>query len=130
MKPTFTQALKGAIISAAIAVVVNHIWNQIATNALHAQGVPGPWLIMVTVSSIVPLLLAGVVYFLLEKYTGIGAKIFAGLAVVLTVLSVYGNFQPTLPDGTPTPEGFALLTVPMHFVAGLIAAFGIPKFSK
>jgi len=130
MKPTITQALKGAAISAAIAVVLNHIWNQIATNVLSAQSVPGPWLLMLTLSSIIPLLLGGLVYFLLEKYTSNGTKIFIGLALVLTVFSIFGNFKPTLPDGTPTPYHFALLTVPMHFIAGLSAALGIPKFSK
>ncbi len=130
MKPTITQALKGAFISGVIALVVNQIWSFIALHFLSSLAPAGPWQIMVAVSSIVPLLLGGVVYFLLEKYTSNGAKIFTGISVVLTVLSIYGNFQPVLPDGTATPQGFALLTVPMHFVAGFAAAFGIPRFSK
>ena len=93
MKPTITQALKGAAISAAIAVVLNHIWNQVATNVFSTQGVPGPWLLMLTLSSIIPLLLGGLVYFLLEKYTSNGTKIFIGLALVLTVFSIFGNFK-------------------------------------
>ena len=130
MKPTITQALKGALISGVIALVTNQIWNFIALHFLGAVAPAGSWTIMVGVSSVVPLLLAGVVYFLLEKYTRNGTKIFTALSIVLAVLSVYGNFQPVLPDGTATPQGFSLLTVPMHFTAGLAAAFGIPRFSK
>ena len=130
MKPTITQALKGALISGVIALVVNQIWSFSALHFLGAVAPAGPWAIMVGVSSVAPLLFAAVVYFLLEKYTNSGAKIFAAISILLTVLSIYSNFQPVLPDGTATPQGFALLTVPMHFVAGLAAAFGIPRFSK
>ncbi len=130
MKPTITQALKGALISGVIALVFNQIWSFIALHFLGSVAPAGPWAIMVAVSSIAPLLLAAVVYFLLEKYTSNGSKIFTALCIVLAVLSVYGNFQPVLPDGTATPQGFAILTLPMHFAAGLAAAFGIPRFSK
>ena len=130
MKPTITQALKGALISGVIALVLNQIWNFIALHFLGSVAPAGPWAFMVGFSSVFPLLIAGLVYFLLEKYTGNGDKIFVILSVVLTVLSTYSNFQPVLPDGTTTPQGFALLTVPMHFIAGFAAAFGIPRFSK
>lgn len=130
MKPTITQALKGAAISAVIALLLNHVWNQIAGNFLNATPPAGPWLAMLSFSSVFPLLLAGVVYFLLEKYTQKGALIFTILSVVLTVLSLFSVFQPVMPDGTPTPQNFALLAAPMHLIAGLTAAFGIPRFSK
>ena len=130
MKPTITQALKGALISGVIALVVNQTWNFIATHFLNIAAPAGPWAIMICVSSVVPLLIAGLLYFALEKYTNNGATIFTVVAVVLTVLSIYQSFQPVMPDGTATPEHFALLSVPMHFVAGLLAAFGIPRFSK
>ncbi len=130
MKPTIKQVLKGALISGAIALVLNQIWNIIALNFLGAVSPPGPWTVMVSFSSVFPLLLAGIVYFALEKYTVSGTKIFVGIAIVLTILSCYPNFQPLLPDGTAAPQNFALLTVPMHFVAGLAAAICIPRLSK
>ena len=130
MKPTLTQALKGALISGVIALVINQIWNFIALHFLNAVAPAGPWTIMVCVSSVVPLLIAGLLYFALEKYTSKGATIFTVVAVVLTMLSIYQNFQPVMPDGTATPQNFAILSVPMHFIAGFAAAFGIPRFSK
>ncbi len=130
MKPTIKQALKGALISGAIALVLNQIWNFIALHFLNAVAPAGPWTLMVCFSSVLPLLLAGLVYFALEKYTNNGAKIFTAVAIVLTLLSIYPSFQPIMPDGTAAPQNFALLSVPMHFVAGLAAAFGIPRFSQ
>jgi hypothetical protein len=38
--------------------------------------------------------------------------------------------QPVLPDGSPTPYGFALLTIPMHIISGAVAIFGIIRWSK
>jgi hypothetical protein len=42
------------------------------------------------------------------------------------LLSNFPAFETTLPDGTPTPANFALLVIPMHFVAGLSALYLIP----
>ncbi len=130
MKPSITQTLKAALTSGVIALVLNQIWNFIALNYLNAMAPAGPWTVLVCTSSIIPLLLAGVVYFLLEKYTSKGSLIFTITALILTVLSIYPNLQATLPDGTAAPQNFALLSIPMHFIAGLAAAFGIPHFSK
>ncbi len=130
MKPSITQTLKAALTSGVIALVLNQIWNFIALNYLNAMAPAGPWIILVGTSSVIPLLLAGVVYFLLEKYTSKGSLIFIITALILTVFSIYPNLQTTLPDGTAAPQNFALLSIPMHFIAGLAAAFGIPHFSK
>lgn len=130
MKPTLVQSIKAAAISAVIAVIANHIWNLIATKALGAVAPSGPWLIAITFSSMVPLLLAGTLYYLLERFTSKGALIFTSVSVLLTFLSLYSSFMTVMPDGTPVPAGFPVLSVPMHLIAGFSAAFGIPRFSK
>ena len=56
--------------------------------------------------------------------------IFVVISAVFTIVSLYGTVQPVLPDGTPAPDGFTLLTMPMHLIAGAVAIWGIPKFSK
>ncbi len=128
-KPTLVQALKGGLISGVIAAIANGIWNLIAQSGLGIQ-VPLIGIKQTTFASIIPLLLGALLFFLLVKFTAKGSQIFTIIAVVFTILSLYGTVQPMLPDGSPTPEGFALLTMPMHFIAGGVAIWGIHKFAK
>lgn len=130
MKPTFAKALKSAAITSAFVLVLNHTWNAIAINLLDVATPNGPWIIAVSFSSVVPLLLAGVVYYFMEKFTEKGTMLFTTLSVVLTLLSLYSSFMPVMPDGTAAPAGFPLLSAPMHLIAGFSAALGIPRFSK
>jgi hypothetical protein len=37
--------------------------------------------------------------------------------------------QPTLPDGSPAPAGFAVLTMPMHLIAGAVMLLVIPRYA-
>lgn len=116
-KPTITQALKGGLIAGVIAAPVNVAWNFIAQSL--GSVAPPNFLMGVILSSILPLLIGSILYFLLVKFTANGKMV-----------SLYGPMQPVMPDGTATPEGFALLTIPMHLIAGGVAMWGIPKFAK
>ncbi len=128
LKPTFTQALKGGLISGVVAAPLNLTWNLIAPSL---GSVPPPnFMIAVTVSSILPLLIGAVLYFLLVKYSKNGKMIFLAVSAIFTLVSLYGPMQPMMPDGTAAPQGFALLTIPMHLIAGAVAMWGIPKFSN
>jgi hypothetical protein len=46
--------------------------------------------------------------------------------LLTAAVSCIAPFTPVLPDGSPVPPGFPLLTVPMHVIAGLMAAIVIP----
>lgn len=128
LKPTFTQAIKGGLISGVVAAPLNLTWNLIAPSL---GSVPPPnFMIAVAVSSILPLLIGAILYFLLVKYSKNGRMIFLVVSAVFTIVSLYGTIQPTMPDGTAAPQGFALLTIPMHLIAGAVAMWGIPKFSN
>ena len=127
-KPTFTQALKGGLISGVIAAPLNVTWYFIAQST--GSVAPRHFITNVIVSSIVPLLIGAVLYFSLVKFSKKGKMIFLVISGVFTLASLYSTMQPTMPDGTVTPEGFTLLTLPMHLIAGGIAMWGIPKFSK
>ena len=127
-KPTFVQALKGGAIAGAIAALINVVWYFIAQSL---GSVPPPDFLMgVVMASIFPLLIGASLFFLLTKFTGKGTMIFLVISGVFTLLSLFGTMQPTLPDGTPIPDGFVLLTMPMHLIAGGVAMWGIPKFAK
>jgi Family of unknown function (DUF6069) len=127
-KPTIVQSLKGGLIAGVIAAAGNSAWNFIA----QAMGSVAPpnFAVAVVMASIVPLVLGGVFYFLLAKFTAKGKMIFLIVSGVFTLLSLYSPMQPVMPDGTATPEGFALLALPMHIIAGGAAMWGIPKFAK
>ena len=130
MKPSlsFKHVLLGTTIAAVASAITNNIWlavfNATAINSvshiIHIGSVTG--------ASIMPLVLGGLVYFTLQKFMVKGTTIYVSLAVVFGLLSCFGAFQPTLPDGTITPANFAYLSVPMHLIATTFAAL-IPRFS-
>ncbi|MBX9782149.1 MAG: hypothetical protein K2X48_02545 [Chitinophagaceae bacterium] len=129
MKIQFTSVLKAALASGAIAAVLNLIY-LFAYKA--ATGINAPVINTgsVTGASIVPLLVAGVVFFFLAGKLKNGKTIYTVMAIVLGLLSLGGSFQSQLPDGSAAPGGFALLTAPMHLIAAAAAAFGIPYFTN
>ena len=50
--------------------------------------------------------------------------------IVLVVLTlIAGPLSPVLPDGSPSTRDFQVLTIPMHCVAGFMAAFIIPVWN-
>jgi hypothetical protein len=55
--------------------------------------------------------------------------IFVVVVVVFTLLSMGGPLQPVLPDGSPVPAGFAVLTVAMHLIAGAVILLFIPRYA-
>ena len=127
-KPTFIQSLKGGFISGVITAPINLAWYFIALSL--GSIAPPHFSTNVIFSSIIPLLIGAILYFSLAKFLKNGKMIFLIISGVFTLASLYGTMQPTMPDGTVTPEGFTLLTLPMHLIAGGIAMWGIPKFSK
>jgi Na+/phosphate symporter len=65
-----------------------------------------------TLSSIVPTLIAGIVFFLFEKYTNNGFRIFSIVAIVLGLLSLTSPFMQ-IKDVT---VGFGVVLDIMHVV--------------
>ena len=128
IKPTFKQAIVGGLISGVIAAPLNEIWDFIAV--AFGSIAPPNFMVAVVISSIVSLLIGAVLYFLLMKYSKRGRMIFLAVSTVFTLLSLYATMQPVMPDGSATPHGFALLTIPMHLIAGGVAMWGIPKYSN
>ena len=69
-------------------------------------------------------------YYILARGTTKSTVIFITAGLVFTLVSFAGPLGSSLPDGTPTPDGFAGLTLPMHIVAGLAAVVVIPSFVR
>jgi len=126
---TFLKALKGGAIAGLIGAGLNNIWSLMA-NAMGASIPPG-FAFAVTMSSIFPLLVGAVIYFLLQKYTSKGTVIWLALTIGFTLVSFFPVFNtPQLPDGTVLDNTFPLLVGPMHAISGFLGIWGIPKFSK
>ena len=120
MKPSFKSIITAAAVAGAISAVVNSILYFI----FHATGViPDDvyvqenqplTLLPVVISSFVPSLLAGVVFYLFCRYTRNGFRYFSILAIILLLLSLANPFMAI--KNIPLSMGIALNV--MHIVVG------------
>ncbi len=125
---TFKQTFLGSLMAGAATAVVNHLWKLIYESAsgfsvpeiVHAVGV--------TMSSFLPLVVAGTVFFFVQKIGAKGRTVYMVGVVLLALLSLYGTFNQPMPDGSATPTAFTILTLPMHLVA-MVGALMIPRLA-
>jgi hypothetical protein len=117
-KLNFQQSLVAALKAAGAAAVVNAILffvfraTGVLTDDVFVQ--PGQTLTLapVIMASIVPTLIAGIVFFLIEKYTNSGFRIFSIVAIVLGLLSLTSPFMQI----KDVPMGFGVVLDIMHIV--------------
>jgi len=126
---TWTKALKAGAMAGLIAAGLNNIWSLIA-NALGAT-IPAGFVTAVTISSIFPLLIGGLLYFAIMRFTPKGTLIWLVISIGFTAFSFFPVFNtPQLPDGTILDSTFPLLVGPMHVVSGFLGIWGIPRWTK
>ncbi len=126
---TFLKALKGGAIAGLIGAGLNNIWSLIA-NALGAT-IPSGFALAVTMSSIFPLLIGAILFFVFVRYMPKGKLVWMAIAIAFTLFSFYPVYStPQLPDGTVLDDTFPLLAGPMHLISGILAVWGIPRWSK
>ncbi len=124
-KLNFKQIMKAAGIAAGLAAVLNavlffvlHTSGVFTDNILIQPGMPLT-VVPVLLSSIIPTLLAGGVFFLLERFTSKGFLIFGIISIVLLLLSFANPYK--IPGVTTS---YALGLNLMHLVvAGFILYF-------
>ncbi len=125
----FGRVLKAGLIAGFIGVGLNNIWSLIAS-ALGAT-IPPAFALAVTISSLLPVIVAALIYFVLARNLAKGQLIFTVLGVGFLLFSFFPIFNnPQLPDGTVMDETFPLLVAPMHVFSGALALYGIPKWSR
>lgn len=125
----FGRVLKAGLIAGFIGVGLNNIWSLIA-GALGAT-IPPAFAIAVTISSLLPVVVGSLIYFVLARYVPKGQLIFLILGAGFLLFSFFPVFNnPQLPDGTVMDETFPLLVGPMHVFSGVLALYGIPKWSR
>ncbi len=123
------KILKAAFQGGLIAAGINISWLFILEYSLNIAGLPTGFAVAIVISSILPILLGAIVYFFLQKHFQEAGRLFIFIGASFTALSLFPSFATTLPDGSLAPEYFALLTIPMHFVAGFVGLFYITKKS-
>jgi hypothetical protein len=126
---TLVKALKAGLIAGAIGAGINNVWSLIAS-ALGAT-IPAGFFIAVTISSILPVLIGALLFFVFVRFVPKGQIIWLVLSIGFTLFSFYPVFTtPQLPDGTVLDSTFPLLAAPMHAFSGFLAIWGIPRWSK
>jgi len=127
-KPKFLRFLLGGLIAGLISAALNNIYS-VAHAGLTDFSIPDVIHFgSITGASIVPTTIGALCYFGLSRFTSKATLIFIIVASVFTLLSCFGPLQGELPDGSPAPDGWIGLTLPMHIIAGLVAVLFIPKY--
>lgn len=126
-------SFKKSILAGLVAAGVSATINAILFFALHAADVitdsffikPNETLTVVPViiSSIIPSLIGAVVFYLFERFSNNGFKIFRVVAIGLMLLSLASPFLAV--QGMPL--GYAIALDVMHVVVALILLFFIEK---
>lgn len=127
-KLTFNQSFQAGLTAAGVSVLINiflfFIFQAagVITDSVMVQPNQPLTLLPVIISSIIPTLIGASVFFLIEKYTNNGFKIFSVVALGLVLLSLASPFMAV--PGMPIAYG-AVLDV-MH----LVVAFSLLYFIK
>ena len=129
-------SFKQIITSGAIAAVCSMIINALLFFTFHGTGVlsdsiliqPGQPLTVVPIimASIVPSLIGASIFFLFEKYSANGFKIFSIISIVLLLLSFANPFM-----GIPNVTiGYGIVLNVMHVVVALSLLFFLKRAKK
>lgn len=122
------EYLIAGVVAGVLAAIINNIYHLTYSSI---TGVEVPQVInilTVSLASLIPLILGALVYYMLEKNTSQSTVIFVVLTIFLTICSMGLMAVPVFPDRSEVPEGFYGLALPMHFIAGGIAAVVIPRY--
>ena len=122
--------LTGALVAGLTGAVLNNLYSY-AYSAITGFSIPQVINVgSVTMSSFGPALLGALFYFVLSRFTSRATPIFVVAGIVLVIVSFAGSFMPQLPDGSPTPAGFAGLTLPMHIIAGGVIIWVLTRYVR
>ncbi len=126
-KPSFLLIVRRASQGGLIAAGFNISWLFILEYALSITGLPKQFPAAVVISTLLPILAGAVLYYLLAANFSKGKTLFLFIGSAFTILSLFPSFSTSMPDGTPTPNHFALLTIPMHAIAAGIGMYYTTK---
>lgn len=109
------------------AALLNIAWLFLGKDLLRISHLPKDFPVAVVLSSILPILFSGFVYYLLVRGFSRGYLLFLILGIAFLFFSNFPAFESVLPDGTPAPANFRWLVIPMHLIAGGLPLYFLPK---
>lgn len=132
-KPSIRSVAVRSLIAAAGAAVVNNLYS-LAYTALTGFSIPeviNPG--SITMLSVVPILLGGLVYWVMSRFS----VRFANVALVIGTVALFVVF--TLPtfgetiqspgmEPMPTPDGFVGLSLGLHFAGPILLLALVPRW--
>lgn len=125
IKQSLVAGLLTGIISATINSILFLIFHGagVISDTIYPQPDMPMTIVPVIMASIIPSLIGSLIFFLFEKFTNKGYKIFSIVSIVLMVLSLYSPF--TVIPGVTT--GYALVLCVMHIVVPLTLLYFIRR---
>lgn len=116
----------GGLLATAVAVAGNLAW--LAVFPRYTGYTPSPLISPVAIvgATTSAVLLAAGIYLLLSRALTIATPLYLLGSLAVAAATAVAPLAPVMPDGSPTPEGFALLAMPMHLWAGVAAALVVP----
>jgi len=131
-KLSFKQSIMAGLMASTAAVVVNAILFLIfhgvgiISDSIFIQPNQPLTIVPIIISSVVPTIIASMVFFLFEKFTNNGMKIFTIISIVLLLLSFVNPFM-----GIPgVTLGYGVILNVMHVVVAGSLLFFINKAVK
>lgn len=131
-KLSFKQVMMAGLMAAAVSASINAILFFLfkgigwITDDIFVQPNQPMTVVPVIISSFAPTLIASIVFFLFEKYTQNGFKIFSIVTIILMLLSLAGPFAG-IPNATMQ---YSLSLAPMHLVVPMVLLYFISKSKK
>ena len=127
MKPSFKKIIAAAALAGIISAIVNSMLYSIfhaagvISNEVYVQEHQPLTLLPVIFSSIVPSLLAGLVFYLFCRYSKDAYRYFSILAIILLIVSFANPFMAI--NDIPLAMGIALNVLHIVVVASLLYSF-------
>ncbi|MBL8045890.1 MAG: hypothetical protein JNL09_05075 [Anaerolineales bacterium] len=127
---SFNKIALGTLITGVLSAVLNNVYSGLFTAFTgNSLALIGP--VSITLASLIPTIVAGVAYYALTRLAGQRTGLLYLIGTLgFTLLSFGGPLGGQLPDGSIPPAFFAALTLPMHVIAGGLAAFALPYFAQ
>jgi hypothetical protein len=119
-KSRLASLLTAGLIAGAIAAVINVCYMFLYESMTGFSLREFVNILSVSISSIVPGAIAGLILFgLLRTKPANAVTIFIIVMIICTIISFIGPLSNELPNGEEMPAEFAGLTIPMHILAPL-----------
>lgn len=132
VKLNFKQIILAGVNAAGVSVILNAILffifqsAGVITDTVYIQPNEPLTIVPVIISSIFPTLLGACVFFLFEKYTNNGFKLFSIIAIILMLLSLISPFT-AIKD---MPIAYGIVLDVMHVVVAFSLLYFINKAKK